>query len=373
VNFDLSDEQQQLRSSVRSVLERECTPALVRSMYEGGQAPQQPWQSAVELGWTALVIPEDCGGLGLGFVELALLMEDHGRALAVGPLLATLSQFVPALLEAGSNEQRRRFLEPVATGALTGTLAIAGESGGFFHPDDALVARVEGSDWILHGRRSYVLDGDRTGEVVAAARVEAGDGIGLFVVPSTKLIPRLPRKSFDASRPLASLEFDAVRVDSSRVLGTPGESADALTRSLHWAQVALALDVVGSAQVLFDRTLEYAKQREQFGRPIGAFQAIQRKFADMFIALEKARATAFFAAMTIAEDDPRRALAASMAKASAGDCQQLVAHECIQIHGGVGYTWEQDVHLYVKRIKSAETLFGTTAVHRQRIATHLGV
>jgi len=373
VNFDLSEQQQQLRSAVRTVLERECTPALVRDMYEGNEAPRQPWQSAVELGWTALVIPETCGGLGLGFVELALLMEDHGRALAVGPFLATFSQFVPAILEAGNAEQRRRFLEPVAAGALTGTLAIAGEDGDFARPDDALVARADGSGWILRGRRSYVVDGDRTGEVVAAARIEDGDGVGLFVVPSDELPSERPSRSFDASRPLSALRFDAVRVDPSRVLGTPGRCAGALTRSLHWAQVALALDLVGSAQALFDRTLEYAKQREQFGRPIGSFQAIQHKFADMFIALEKARATALFAAMTIAEDDQRRALAASMAKASAGDCQRLVARECLQIHAGVGYTWEQDVHLYVKRIKTAETLFGSTAAHRQHIATQLGV
>jgi alkylation response protein AidB-like acyl-CoA dehydrogenase len=163
-------------------------------------------------------------------------------------------------------------------------------------------------------------------------------------------------------------------VPQDRVLGGLDRSAaEPLRRATEEATVSLALEMVGTAQTIFDVTLEYAKQREQFGVPIGSFQAIKHKFADMVISLERARATAYFAALTIAEDDERRATATSVAKAAAGDCQRLLAKEGIQIHGGIGYTWEHDMHLYVKRIKSGEQLFGTSSTHRARIAELLGV
>jgi alkylation response protein AidB-like acyl-CoA dehydrogenase len=174
--------------------------------------------------------------------------------------------------------------------------------------------------------------------------------------------------ALDPSRPLAHLHFDGLRVDAGRVLGTPGGSAGALGRALERATVAAALECVGTCQRLLDETVEHARHRRQFDQPIGAFQAIQHKCADMYVAVEKARASAYFAMMAIAEDDPRRSLAASMAKAAASDCQQLVCKEAIQIHGGMGYTWESDVQLFVKRAKTLEALFGTGSAHRSRIA-----
>jgi len=171
------------------------------------------------------------------------------------------------------------------------------------------------------------------------------------------------------------VRLDAVRVDRDRVLGGPGTAsvASGLRRAIEASTVALALEMVGTAQTIFDITLDYAKQREQFGVPIGSFQAIKHKFADMMIALERARSTGYFAALTITEDDPRRATATSVAKAAAGDCQRLLAKEGIQIHGGIGFTWEHDMHLYVKRMKSGEPLFGTSSAHRAQIAEQLGV
>src|SRR5439155_2861907 len=159
-----------------------------------------------------------------------------------------------------------------------------------------------------------------------------------------------------------------VRVTPDRVLGEPGRAGAALSRAVEQATVALALDAVGACQSIFDIALDHAKQREQFGVPIGSFQAIKHKLADMLVALEKARATAYFAALTIAEDDDRRALAASMAKAAAGDCQRLIAEEGIQLLGGIGYTWEHDMHLYVKRAKTGDALFGTAHHHRAKVA-----
>jgi alkylation response protein AidB-like acyl-CoA dehydrogenase len=177
-------------------------------------------------------------------------------------------------------------------------------------------------------------------------------------------------RSFDASRRFVHIDLTGVEVDADRVL--EGD-ARAIRRAIEESTVAIALEIVGTAQRIFDVTLEYVKQREQFGVPIGSFQAVKHKFADMMIALERARATGYFAALTIAEDDPRRGCAASVAKVAAGDCQRLLAKEGIQLHGGIGYTWEHDMHLYVKRVKANEVLFGSSAAHRAHIAELLGV
>ena len=178
----------------------------------------------------------------------------------------------------------------------------------------------------------------------------------------------------DPSRQLTTLTFDAVDVAGDHTLGDPGPgTASALRRAIQSGTVGLALDAVGAAQQLFDVSLDYVKQREQFGVPIGSFQAMKHKFADMLILLERARALGYFAALTIAEDDPRRALATAMAKAAAGDAVSRIAKEAIQVHGGIGYTWESDVHLYVRRIESDAVLFGTAQHHRQTVADLIGV
>jgi alkylation response protein AidB-like acyl-CoA dehydrogenase len=179
---------------------------------------------------------------------------------------------------------------------------------------------------------------------------------------------------FDLSRVVGTVELRDVRVGADRMLGEPGPAlAAALQRAIEEAVAALAIELVGTCQSIFDVTLEYAKQREQFGVPIGSFQAIKHKFADMVILLERARATGYFAALTIAEDDDRRSLATSMAKAAAGDAADRIAKEGIQVHGGIGYTWEHDMHLYVRRAKSSSLLFGTAREHRARVADLIGV
>jgi alkylation response protein AidB-like acyl-CoA dehydrogenase len=367
MDFEISEEQEELRSSVRGVLTRECPVSLVRERVEKGAEPDQPWKSAAELGWCGIALPESVGGLGLGFAELALVLEEHGRALAPGPFLPTLTQFAPLLCEAGDAEAQQRWLPDVAAGRRTGTLAVAQAAGLSFTGDDALRARRDGAGWVLEGARHHVMEGDCVDEIAVAARVDAGDGVGLFLVPRAAAKTRRG-KALDASRALVTVELDGVHVEAERVLGEPGANAGALGRTLEQATVGLAAEMVGTCQAIFDRTLQYAQQREQFGRPIGSFQAVQHKLVDGFAALEKARATVYFAAMTLAEDDPRRRLAASMAKVAAGDAQRKLAREGIQIHGGIGYTWEQDLQLFVKRAKSGEALFGTSAQHRARIA-----
>ena len=370
MNFEITEEQEQLRRSVRTVLERECPTSLVRSIVEDGARPEQPWKSAGELHWTAIALPEEYGGLGLGFEELGLVIEEHGRFLAPGPFLATVTQFLPVVKEAGNDEQRKRYLGAIAAGELTGALAVTNASGTGLTPDASLHARRDGTDYVLEGARHFVLDGDCAEWIAVAARVDEGDGNALFVLPQgTAKAERIT--SLDGTRPLATLSFDGVRVRPDQILGAPGAVSNALARALDEATVALALETVGTCETLLQSALEHARNRKQFDQPIGSFQAIQHKCADMFVALEKARATAYFAMMTIAEDDPRRRLGASMAKLAAHDCQRLIAKEAIQIHGGTGYTWESDIHLFVKRAKSGAALFGTAAEHRARIATLL--
>jgi alkylation response protein AidB-like acyl-CoA dehydrogenase len=372
MDFEATPEQQDLIDAVRSVLAHECPTGLVRDIVENGSAPEQPWKCARELGWTAIDLPERLGGLELGFAALGLVVEQHGGRIAPGPFLATVTQYLPLVCESGAPDQLERFARPAGAGALRGALAVDHDRAAEHAPGEGLRARRDGEAWILDGERACVLDGDVADELAVAARVEEGDGVGLFAVPRGAAKARR-LVAFDASRPLAHLRFDGVRVERDRVLGTPGRSARALARALERATVAAALECVGACQTLLELTLEHARSRRQFDQPIGAFQAIQHKCADMFVQVEKARATGYFAMLAVAEDDARRSLAASMAKAAASDCQRLVCQDGIQIHGGMGYTWESDVHLFVKRAKTLEALFGTGAAHRRRIADLLEV
>jgi alkylation response protein AidB-like acyl-CoA dehydrogenase len=228
---------------------------------------------------------------------------------------------------------------------------------------------------VLDGTKSFVVEGDAVDELVVVARVDNtdADNVRAVVVPAAA-VSITSVNAFDGSRRIAHIDLAGVRVGKDRVLGDPeAPAAPALRRALEEATVALALEMVGTAQSIFDIALDYAKQREQFGVPIGSFQSMKHKFADLMISLERARATGYFAALTIAEDDPRRTSATSVAKAAAGDCQRLFGKEGIQILGGIGYTWEHDMHLYVRRAKSGEALFGTSTWHRARIADLLGV
>ena len=376
MELEFTNDQEELRDGVRSMLVRECPMSLVREIVEKGTSGDGLWKQMVELGWPALTIAEDHGGLGLGTIELAVVVEELGRVVAPGPYLSTVTQFAAIVREAGSAAQQGRFLAGVADGSSTGALAVA-EPGVAFDPGQVTATATPSGDGVsLRGTKTAVLGGTSADEVAIVARLDGttgDDGVGVFVVPNTDLtITAL--NALDASRDLATIELDGVHVPSDRVLGSPGpQTALAVRRAVEEAVVALALENVGVCQRILDVTLEYAKHREQFGVPIGSFQAIKHKFADMLVALERARATAYFAALTIAEDDARRALAASTAKVAAGDCERLLSKEGIQIHGGIGYTWEHDMHLYVRRAKTNSLLLGTAADHRARIADLLEI
>jgi alkylation response protein AidB-like acyl-CoA dehydrogenase len=304
------------------------------------------------------------------------VVEELGRVLAPGPFVPTVTQFAPVVAEAGSPEQQERFLGGIAAGELTGTLALVEETGSVDAGHVTTTATPDGDGFVLEGAKETVVEASTADEIAVIARTpgtRGDDGVGAFVV-SRADVGLDPIDALDATRPLARVALDGVRIGADRALGDPGPAtATSVRRAVEVAATALAVETVGAAQAIFDITLAYAKQREQFGAPIGSFQAIKHKFADMLVALERARATSYFAALTIAEDDGRRALATSTAKAAAGDCATLLAKEGIQIHGGIGYTWEHDMHLYVRRVKSSSLLFGNAAQHRARVADLIGL
>jgi alkylation response protein AidB-like acyl-CoA dehydrogenase len=275
---------------------------------------------------------------------------------------------------AADDAEAARWLAPVAAGTRTGTLAVAEGASAWSGDEVRATATRDGDGYVLAGTKRWViLEG--ADEIVCAVRLPGttgDDGITLVVVAADAAAIE-PVPSIDPTRVIGHVTLDGVRIGSDRVLGEPGGSAAALRRAVEETTVAASLELVGTCQVIFDTNLRYAKERQQFGVPIGSFQAVKHKLTNMFVLIERARATALFAAATIEEDDPRRTIAASMAKAAAGEAQRLVAQDGIQLLGGIGYTWEHDQQLWVKRAKAAEALYGNAAWHRQRIADLLGL
>jgi len=372
VDLELSPDEGELRDNVRRVLAGICPPAAVRAVYERKDDPGPIWEKMVELYWPALGIAEEHGGLDLGFIEVAIVAEELGRATVPSPFLATVTQFVPVLAELGAGP----LLAKVAAGELTGALAIA-ERGRWALDAVQATARPADGGWVLRGEKQAVPDGATADEVVVIARREGttgGEGLGAFVVPAGALAPR-PCEVLDPTMPMADIPLDGVVVPGDRVLAEPGAEGvgAAVARALEEATVAVAMATSGTCRAIFETTLEYAKQREQYGRPIGSFQALKHRLADMYLSVERASALCWFAALTIAEEDPRRTEAASLAKAAVGECQRLVVGDGLQLHGGIGYTWEHDLHFLLKRAQAGDAVFGNAAAHRARLAHLLGL
>ncbi len=393
MDLEFTPDQEELRTTVRAFLAAECPVELVRRVVEsrmrsgahGDPAGTDPagtdpaldlWRSMASLDWPALNVPGDFGGMGLGMAEVAVVTEELGAVLAPGPFLATATQFVPVVVRAGNADQGERLLGPVASGHRTGALAVAD------HParwvPDGIMATAErtSSGWVLGGVKHMVCVGpDDAADLVVAARPSTSEGgVGLFVVAREHLVVRAERV-LDASRPLSSVVVDGVEVPDENVLGDPGAPtvAAALRQAMAEAALGFAVEVIGTCRTLFDMTVSYAKDRHQFGVPIGSFQAVKHKMTDLYVALERARSLVYYAVATVDEGDPGAPLAIAMAKAAADDCQRLVCREAIQTFGGIGFTWEADVHLYVKRAMTAGAMFGSAAEHRLVVARLLGV
>jgi alkylation response protein AidB-like acyl-CoA dehydrogenase len=377
MNFGFSDEQEMLRASARRFLETECETRFVRRMMADDTAHDPRfWKQLTELGWTGLMIPEEHGGQGGSFLDLIVVLEETGRALMPGPFFAGVVGGLTALLEGGSSPQHAELLPRVARGELLTTLAVAEADGRFDASGVQLRASRAGSDgsYVLSGEKHFVHDAHVADLLVVAARSGgSGDGgITLCMVDAHAPGVRVtPLRTVDMTRRICRVGFDQVRVPPGRVLGAPGEGSRLLERAVWLSVTGLVAEMVGTAQQALDRAVAYAKERVQFGRPIGSFQAIKHKCVDMMVAVENARSLAYYAAWAVAEHAREAPQAVAMAKAYASDMVQQVTSEAIQVHGGIGFTWEHDMHLFHRRAVAQEAAFGSAPAHRDAVARAL--
>jgi len=365
MHLEFTDEQLELRDSARAALGRECPPRLVRGIAAGGPGLQGLATAFTWLGWPALTIEVDLGGLGRGFVELAVLLEEMGRAAVPGPFLPTQALFAPVVREAGTTAQAHRFLAGVAAGASTGTLAL--HEGGRWDPLTVVAtAERDGDGWLLRGHKQHVLGAPDVDEVVVAARRETGT-LGLFVVPAAELTFKRTT-SLDPTRTLANVELNGVWVPDARMLGEPDvDAGKALALALCDATVALALDGLGACAALFDSCLAAAHD----GRIAHAGQATEHALAGMLVSIEMSRALSYQAACAVAERDATAPRMASSAKAAIGECQRLVTGTCLELHGTPIDRDARDLRLWVGRAKADDLLFGSSADHRRIIADQM--
>jgi alkylation response protein AidB-like acyl-CoA dehydrogenase len=371
VNFAFSDEQEELRSIVRQFLEAKSPESAVRAQMdtERGYDPDVWRQMAEQLGLQSLVIPEEHGGQGFGYVELIVVLEEMGRALLAAPYFSTVVLAANALVHSGDESAQKQWLPGIASGDTIATLAFTEPNGRWDESGIELTAARDGDSWTLNGTKSFVLDGHTADLVLVAART--GGGVSLFAVPGdAEGLSRTPLSTMDQTRKQAKLDFAGV---SGALVGDEGAGWGVVSRVLDLAAVALAAEQVGGAQKVLDMAVQYAKERVQFGRPIGSFQAIKHKCADMLLEVESAKSAAYYAGWCASELNDELPAVASLAKAYCSDAYFHAAAENIQIHGGIGFTWEHPAHLYFKRAKSSELLFGDPAYHREQLAQRIGL
>jgi alkylation response protein AidB-like acyl-CoA dehydrogenase len=371
VNFAFTDEQDDLRESVRRFLADKSPISEVRRLMgtRPGYDPAVWDQLAGQLGLLGLAIPEEYGGSGSSFAELAVVLEEMGRALFCGPYFSTAVLAPAAILSAADNEHKKLLLPDIASGQVIAALAVAEDDGQWDAATVRLGAVPSGDRYLLNGHKTYVLDGHIADLIIAVGRT--GDGLAFFAVNGdAEGLNRTQLPTLDMTRAQARIEFTNT---PGRLIGSPQLAPGALARTLDLAAVGLAAEMVGGAQQCLDMSVSYAKARIQFGRPIGSFQAIKHKCADMLLEVESARTAAYYAAWTAAAGSGELAAVASLAKAHCSEAYFFVAGENIQIHGGIGFTWEHDAHLYFKRAKSSELLFGDPSYHRELLARRIGI
>jgi alkylation response protein AidB-like acyl-CoA dehydrogenase len=353
MQFGLSESQEILKDSARKFFAGECPMEEVRRLMETDTGYDAGlWTKMAEQGYTGIIFPEEYGGVGLGKVELILLMEEAGRALLPGPFFSTVVQAGSVIDAVSSAEHKKKFLAPICAGDARSTVAVL-ETSASWDPADVKLAAANGK---LSGDKLFVADAAVANFIVVVARN------GVFVVEAKATGMRItPMSGMDLTRKLYAVHFDNTPAEK---IGETG----ALSKAFDIATAALVAEMVGGMQRTLDITVEYAKLRKQFGKPIGMFQAVQHQCADMYLETESSRSSAYYAAWTLEENAPDAATAVSIAKVYASDAARTVGNRGIQVHGGMGFTWENDVHLYYRRAKASETAFGDATFHRERIA-----
>jgi alkylation response protein AidB-like acyl-CoA dehydrogenase len=368
MEFAFSDEQDQFRSVVRRFLADKSPTTAVRRLMETAEGfdPAVWAQLASDLALTGIDIPEEYGGAGFGPVELGIAMEEQGRALLCAPYFSTCVLAADAISRAASPGQKSELLPRIASGELRAGLAVTEPNGRWDAAGVGATATRGAEGWRIDGTKSFVIDGATAQSLVVVARAPdstGGSGLSFFVVdPAAPGVTRKPLATLDPTRKQARIEFHRV---PAQLLGEAGAGARPLAATFDHAAIALANEMVGGAQRLLDSAVEYAKMRVQFGRPIGSFQAIKHKCADMLLDVELAKSAAYYAAQAEAAGDAETASLAALAKAAASDAYMRTAANTIQIHGGVGFTWDHDTHLWFKRAKSSEVLLGDPNHHRE--------
>jgi alkylation response protein AidB-like acyl-CoA dehydrogenase len=372
MDFGLSEDQELLQRSAAEFLASECPPSFVRELTRDEDGfPRALYRQMAELGWMGLIVPQAHGGAGLALLDFAVLLEQFGRALLPGPFFSSAVLATLAILQGGSSAQKKSLLPRLAAGETIGALAWLEASDRLDAAGVAARARKVGKGYRLSGQKMFVTDAHVADVIVAAFRTAAGgeEGVTLFLVPrDTPGLTVRPLQSIDLTRRPMEVRFEDVELPASAVLGAAGKGWKILARLFDAAAVALAADSLGGAERALEMAVEYAKVREQFDRPIGSFQAVKHMAAEMVSEVEPARSLVWYAAYAydnVARDAPR---AAAMAKACLSDVYSRTTNRSVQIHGGIGFTWEHDLHFWFKRAKWNEFAFGDSTYHRERLA-----
>ncbi len=368
MQFTFTEEQEEFRSVLRRFLEEKSPPTVVRKLMETDTGwDRDTWRDLnQQLGLTAIHIPEAYGGQGFGPIELGIVLEEMGRSLLCAPYFSSTVLAATAIMNAGTEAQKRELLPAIADGSTIATFAFTEPNGRWDTTGIETTATQAGGKFKLDGVKSFVVDGHTADQIVVLARrpgSSGDDGLSFFTVPGNAAgLSRRALKVMDATRKLAHLEFRGVEAD---LLGEEGAGAEPFAATMRLAAIALANEMVGGAEQLRQSALDYANMRVQFGRTIASFQSMKHKQADMLVDVELARSAAYYAAAAAAENDPELPALASLAKASASDAYMQTAIHTIQIHGGIGFTWDNDTHLWFKRAKSSEVFLGDPAYHRE--------
>jgi alkylation response protein AidB-like acyl-CoA dehydrogenase len=377
MDFDLGKEQVMLKKSARDFLKKECPKEVVREMMEDekGYSPKL-WQKMADLGWLGLIVPEEYDGIGGGFLDLIVLLEEMGRALLPGPFIPTVVYAGRMIQAAGTDRQKKQYLPAIANGEMILSLALM-ESAGSFEPDGiAMTAELSGENFVINGTKLFVPDAHLADYLLCVARTKGGtgaDGISLFLVDTRSEGLKIEILKTMTGEKNCEVVFNEVSVPTNNLLGPLDSGWPIIGNMIDEAIVAESAWMMGGAQWTLEESVAYAKKRVQFGVPIGAFQAIQHKLANVAVDVEGATSIVYFAAWSVDENDPGKTVAASAAKAWCSDSYTKAAMEGIQVHGGMGFTWEHDMHLYLKQAKSSQVTFGDGNYHRERIARLLDV
>jgi alkylation response protein AidB-like acyl-CoA dehydrogenase len=375
VNFAFDEQQREIQAIAKELMNELGELDRVVEIAEGETGwREDDWAKLSELGWTGMHIPEEYGGVGLSQVELVVVLEQMGARLLPSPFFSTVCLAANALLEVGPDSQRE-LIASIAEGQTTATLAL-NEGGDWGAQDIHLEAAADGDGWKLSGTKRFVTDGATAQKILVAARTGGSGtaGVSLFVVDAGAAgLTRTPAHSVDDTRRIATLQFDGVSVGAEALVGETGKAWPGIESALQLASVALAAELLGAAQHCFDTALQYAKDRIQFGRPIASFQAVKHMLADLLMIVEQTRSAVYYAGWAASNNREELPVVGPLVKAQAADAFTRAARDNIQIHGGIGFTWEHEAHRYYRRAQASAVLLGDSDRHRELMLVGLGV